>query len=484
MPQDLAQDSAQAQPITKTPAQPAQLPTTPIQPAPATLQTPQSPTEPAIIHTQPQADQATPPPPPQNLYPRSTRKIFLSIAFVFFILSAITLGGALTLAYKNYPVISPPTPVKKALDNILAISPLPKPTRLIIESSFAKTALIKSADVKTELSLTTDSSSSLVESFKLTMAGPSQFENPKSQASEFDIGFDIKMEGASFNGSASVKTVNDRIYFMVNEIPFGQFYSQLLDYRGKWYYWDIPEDYKNQPEREAAWGDIDEIISTFVKKSQAWTTLVSKDGEVYELEVKPPKQEIVNLVYDVIQAYEPQDQGQLSTDLEKEEISKALEKLNDLKITMKINKDDYLLKSIAAQFSLVIDDISLPNQSISYLPQKQTVLNFNLIAELSNYNKMVVIAPPENAINVETAVKEIEASLGQNLIPSEFALPTEPSPEKLPESLPDELLPQATEEGDLEDDVLHDLISPEETILGEKYNWEQELFKLFSKVFN
>lgn len=461
------------------------------------------PQQPAPISTEPLITSPQEPPPttptaapkqnqtpPEVTYPKSTKRLFFSLLAVLLAITAITLGGGIALAYKNYPLITPPKIVKETLDNIIAISPLPKPTRLIIESTFAKTAAIKSADLKTEFSLTANSENSPVESMKLTLEGPAQFDNPESKASEFDIGLEVKFEGASFNGAASVKTVEDRVYFKINEIPFGQMYQQFISYKDKWYYWDIPQEYRQKEEDKAVSDNINKLISDFVNKSESWTTLTSKDGDFYEMEIKPPKDEVVNLIYVIVQAYEPKDQEKLVSDLEKEKLKEALDKVNDLKFTMKVNKDTYLLNNLSAQFNLATDDFSLPTRADSLLPQNQLVLNFNLTAELTNHNKNVVVIPPSGAINVEDAIKELGVSLGQDLNPQE--LPCTNCPETAPEATPpplpiptdDELSPEATDESALDEKALQSLIAPEETILGEKYNWEQELLKLFYGIIN
>lgn len=475
-------------PLPDQPRAPFPTPPTTTPPAPNPIVAEQVPPEPSIVHpqttppAQTESSQTTPPTPPQNLGSSHKSKAALILVLAFLLLTPILLfTGGIGLAYNNYALFTPPQAIKDLLDNTISISPLPKPTRLIIESTFVKTASIKSADIKTELSMTTSSDSSPIEGVKLTLEGPTEFDKPESKASEIDIGLEVKFEGATFNGAASVKAVEDRIYFKINEFPFGQMYQQLLSYKDKWYYWDIPEEYKTKDEDKEISENVNKLLSEFVKKSQSWTTITNKDGALYEMEIKPPKEEITDLIYDIIQVYEPKDQEKILTSLEKEKITKGMEKVNDLKITMKVNKDTYYLQNINTQFNLAIDDFSLPTQTESLLPQDQVVFNFNLSAELSNYNRQVVVIPPPDAINIETTIQELSKTYGSSLQPPESESPTPtPSPEPLPTD--DELAPEATEEGDLEDDDLHSLISPEETILGEKYNWEQELFKLFTSI--
>lgn len=442
--------------------------------------------EPVIIHPQPaqspnsQAPAAQTPPPPV-IYPKSTTKIFFTAFIILFLLSAVTIGTAITSGYYDYPIYTPPKAVKDAIDKTIAISPLPKPKRLIIESAFAKTTAIKSADIKTEFSMTTASKDSPIKYIKLTVAGPADLEKSKTAATEFDIGMEIGMEGANFNGSASVKTVSERIYFKVNEIPFGTMYKELFDYKDKWFYWDPPQEFKQKALDKEHEANVNKLITAFIQNSRSWTTVTSKEGPHYTLDINPPKEEVANFVYDIIQIYEPKDQAKINTDLEKETITEALNKMGGIKLTMKIEKDSYYLSSINAQFELSTSNMSMPTRSESLLPVDQTILNFNISAELSNYNRTIVISPPPDAINIETALGEIGNKFSQDLgLP-----PNGPSPDPLLPLTPSDDIPEGTGGGDIQDEQsLRQLISPEETILGEKYAWEKELFKLFSQVFN
>ncbi|MEK7581630.1 MAG: hypothetical protein AAB512_05095 [Patescibacteria group bacterium] len=464
-------------------------PITPPQPATETLappiQTPSNqPTvpqtnEPEIIHPQePQAQTGatnTPPPSP-NLKPSHTiRNIFLFLI----IFSFASFGSGIVLAYNNYPLIKPPIPIQNALDAVISLAPVPKPTRIILESTIAKAAKLKSADQKTEFSLSTNSQSAPISAFKLTVAGPIEFGGQEKQMAEADLGLEVKFEGAAFTGSASVKQIDKTIYFKVNEVPFGQFYQQLLDYKGKWYYYNIPPDYLPKEEDKQSNAKFTKVISDFIAQSHQWTKVTTQDGDAYTMDITPPKNELDKLIFDIIDAYEPKDQDKVVTDLDREELSKATDKIKNLKITTKVGKKDYFLRRVEVSFDVTVDNFSLPIGRDSLMPNNQVTFNINLTTELTNHNKKVVIIPPTDAQNIEDIAKEIQKKY-ENQIPTQELLPnntqTQPPAEKNQEAFP--------EQNELDDPSLKSLLSPDEIVLGQKTNWEQTTLKLFSLLLN
>lgn len=460
---------SQTQPSSPPKFEPAQTPSLPAQ---------QPPPQPTAQTTQPHQNS----PPPEIVIPKSTRKIYFSALVIILLILVSIFGGGIALAYNNYKLFNPPKPLKKALDNFIIVSPLPKPTRIVLESAILKSASLKSADQKTQMSLSTDSTSSPISSIKLNLSGPVDFEGENKQASEADIGLEVKMEGASFNGSASVKNVKNIIYVKVNEIPFGQIYQELLSLKDKWYYWEIPEKYLPGEETLEKNEKINTILATFMEKTREWTKITSNEGTNYTLEINPPKEELTSLIYDIISAYGQQDDQKLTTDLEKEKISKTLNKLENVKITAKVNKDNYYLSRADISFDIIVDDLSLPTSAESLTPQQSATFKFKLTTELSNYNKQAVIIPPADAISLTDAYRDLSAKYSAQIQTENENLPQNLSPLLSPP----QPTPQPTEEDlnrELENDqTLKDLLSPGETVLGQKFNWEKELLKLFAKI--
>lgn len=454
----------------------------PIQPVPETVSnkaaapqeplivhpTPQSPTEPAP--QQSPANQNNPPPPATT--PNSSH-IFrnLLLLLIFFLIAGS--GLSLALAYNNYPFFKPPMAIQKTLDNFIAIAPIPKPTRIILETTVAKSATLTSANQKTEFTFSTSAQNFPVSSVKLGISGPIEFKVQEKQAAEADINLEVKFEGASFNGSASFKKINDTIYFKANEIPFGQFYQQLLDYKNKWYFYKIPAAYLPKKEDANMYAKVTNVVMDFVDKSQAWTKVTSQDGNVYTMELTPPKKELDNLMFDLVAAAQPKDQKQILTDVEKENFAKQTEKIKNLKITAKVNKDNYYLKSANVSFDISVDNLSLPSAAQTTLPiTGPTVFNINISTELSDYNKQVVIVPPEGAINVEEAVKGLQQQYENSIKQKELTPPLESTPS--PELKPSDTQQQTN---------IRDLLAPDQTVLGEKTNWELQTLKLFTQLF-
>ena len=338
--------------------------------------------------------------------PTSKKGLLFTLLFMFIILPAATISAGLALAYNNYSAFKPPEAIQNALDSIIASTPLPKPPRIILASTVAKSAALKSADVKTEITISSDAKNAPVSEIKLTISGPADFESQNSRMAEADIGFEVKFEGAQFTGSGSIKTIDNTLYFKVDEVPFGQFYQQLLDYKGKWYYYKIPDQYIKQETSQPQMDKFKNLLTDFVKKSQDWTTVKSQNGSVYTLEIKPPKSEIDNLIFALIDAAQPQDQKQLVSDLEKQQLSKFTDKLANLEITAKVNKSNYYLQSANVSFNININDLGLPTSGITLLPSDPLVYKFNLLTELSNYNKKIVIVPPQDAQDFQKIIDQ------------------------------------------------------------------------------
>ncbi len=375
--------------------------------------TPPTPPEPSLSTVQNPAPQSSQPQSPQQpLTPDKPKKggklLLFTILFMFFILMA-TGGGTLALAYNNYALIKPPKVVSDAIDGFIIAAPIPKPTRIILESTIAKSATLKSADLKTEISISTTAKNSPISSFKLNINGPVDFQNNKTRAAEADISLETKFEGASFNGSASVKTIDNTIYFKINEFPFGSLYQQLVPYKNKWFFYKIPDAYMPKDKQLQDNTKLTEIFSRFIEKSRNWTKTSSESNGDYLLEINPPKQEIDKLILDLVTTIsqtEAKNQKILDS-VNLEQISKFTEKLSNLKITATASKSDFYLKRANITFDISADGFTLPtaNQE-SLMPSDKATYNFIISTELSNYNKQIVIVPPQDAQDFQKIIDD------------------------------------------------------------------------------
>ncbi len=360
--------------------------------------------------TQPQAIAAEDPPvptpnQPPNPKPASSHKgLIVTALLILILIPVLTLGSGIALAYNNYAIFKPPQAIQNTLDAIIATTPLPKPPRIILASALTKSAQLKSADTKTEITISSDAKNAPVSEVKLTVSGPIDFQNHNNSTAEADIGLGVKFEGAQFTGSGSVKTVNNTLYFKVDEIPFGQYYQQLLDYKGKWFFYKIPDQYIQKQNSQPQMDKFKNVLTDFITKCQSWTTVKSQDGNTYTLEIKPPKSEMDNLFFNLVDAFQPRDQERLISDLEKQQVSKFTDKLADLALTARVNKSNYYLQSANFSFNINVNDIGLPANQVTLSPTGPLVYKFNLTTELSNYNKKIVVVPPEGAEDLQKII--------------------------------------------------------------------------------
>lgn len=370
------------------------------------------PTQPITDQPEPATPAQTPTPPqqppnPNVLYPRSTKKLFFAAFIILFFLTLITASTAIALAYNNYPLVKPPKLIASAIDNLITISPLPKPSRIVMDSVIAKSSSLKNANQKTEISLSTTSPDSPITSFKLAISGPIDFENNARNTAEADISMEVKFEGASFNGTASVKTIENTIYFKISEFPFSSLYGQLVPYKNKWFYWQIPKQYITKDAKKTYYEKTGQIFSNFLEKSRAWTkTSIDTSGD-YLLDVTPPKNELDKLVFDIIKIYATQNtqEEKILQSVQEENVAKNTEKLANLKITATAAKDNFYLKRANVSFDLTPENLTLPiTGQESLMPAAKATYNFKISTELSNYNKQIVIVPPENAEDFQSVV--------------------------------------------------------------------------------
>lgn len=364
---------------------------------------------------------------PQNpnvVYPKSTKKLFFTTFAIILLLVLLTTGAAIALAYNNYALIKPPKLISNAIDTLIAASVLPKPPRIVLGSVVAKAATLKSANIKTEMFLSTTDNNSPITSLKLVVVGPVNFEKTTSQAAEADVSMEVKFEGASFNGTASVKTIENTLFFKVTEFPFGSLYQQLLSYKNKWFYYKIPEEYAQKDQELLISDDVKKLLAEFVEKSQTWTKTTTDANGDYLLEATPPKSDLDKLILDILSSYAQRDdqKEKLLQSVKLENVSKFTEKLANLKITATASKDNYYPKNISVSFDITPENITLPSGSESLLPASLSSYNFKLSSEFSNYNKQIVVVPPEGAEDIAQVVDSLSKN-PYNSLNTSTALP-------------------------------------------------------------
>lgn len=393
---------------------------------------------------------------PKTKRSSSLSKFLLALLVVIFFLFAT----GLAFAYVNYPLFKPPEAIKNALDKTLILLPIPKPTRIILETAIARSADLKSAGVKSELSVSTDSVNSPIQSFKISVTGPVDFKDKVNQASEADISAEVKFEGASFNASASIKTIGDTIYFKINEFPFGGFTNMFVALKNRWFYYTI-ENYN--PQQVINNDKIKEIVTKFIEKSQEFTESKSED-DVYVLEINPPKKDIDKLLYDLLTSYQEESKDQLSSSIEQENLREVTDRLQNLKITVHVDKKTYYAKKINFGMDITIENFSLPQNlgAESLLPNDNDITyKADFSTELSNYNKNLVIVPPEGAENFKSAIGEPLKNFSPNL-------QTQEQEQNDLENLEQLNLDEDLKLDEEESSIFNNFLQDENEVLGEK----------------
>lgn len=350
--------------------------------------------------------------------------ILTSIVFLFILTSALPIG----LAYNNYKIYSPPKEAKALIDSIIASTPLPKTPRIVLAKTQAKMATLETTTHKTTVEVTTSAKDYPFKNGSLTVSGPLDFKEKKQAKSEADFSGQVAMEGMSFSASASVKAINKILYFKVNELPGGFFLSQVADFKNKWFYIDIQKyEQKDIPQMEETISRLRQVFENYTLKSYAWSQMKS-DSESYQLAINPPKNEVVDFIYDLMLVVRQTDKSQLDKSIEKENLNVIVEKLDKFEINLKIDKKSgYISQSeIVLTFSIPGSGLGVDSNQVKLAPDTKTPIELKIKTELSNYNEPQIIEVPQGAQNFEDLAKELEKQL--NTLP----LLNEATPTPLP----------------------------------------------------
>lgn len=404
--------------------------------------------------------------------PKSSKlRLVILIILIPVILAGFLTAGGIVLAYNNYKLFSPPKPLAAFFDSIIVVTPLPKNARIVLAKTIDKMADAETATVENLIEFKAGNNFP-IKNASIIITGPQEFKNPKNTKFEADIKVKVASEGIEFSGAGSIKQIENRFYFMISEIPAGSFLPPQNGFKDQWFYVDLEEYDRKYVENKELNEKIKKIFEDFISKSAEWSELSEKD-ETYELDVTPPKDEIVNLVFDIIKAVEPTTQTKLEDTFDKEKIEKFISDLKDLKLTLTVSKDNYLAQSV---YFGVTYEAEVPQAfsrpQISLTPQVKTPLTFSLTTKFSDYDKKVLILVPEGAKDAKVYFQEFLGGYLRKQLPGS-------TPPSSPSS-PLESTPEAEPEADFEG--LDELLEGDIPVLGEKnISWLELLVLVFSQ---
>lgn len=392
--------------------------------------------------------------------------LFLLIAFFIFFVTSVSL----TLAYTDYVILTPPLPIRSVIDTIIMKSPLPKNPRMILSKAAEKMGALKSATVETEISMSTEDKYP-IKNVEFAIKGPVDFKSQNQSKSQFDISGSIEMEGMALSAAGSIRQIEDKLYFMLTEIPAGSFlpFEQI---KNKWFVLTI-SDFTTQSTAEdnQKLEQVMEIVNSFVSRSYEWTSLErSTEKGVYTLVAKPPKEEIIDLLYQIVEILEPQKQTSLEKSLSKEKLDEITNYLENLQITLKIGRKDYLISEVVSSITVSVDAPKSPSPTGQIeLPTGSSIsLNLSSTIRFTDYNRQVIVDIPQDAINFEEYLNQLQNSMLNQLNLESPLLPG------------DGLLPENSEDSQKEEkpSSFYDLLD-DSVVLGEKTYWDIILLRTF-----
>ncbi len=348
--------------------------------------------------------------PPEN--PKKTsKKLLLIPLFLILIILALT-SVPLGLAYNNYKLITPPQPVQNAIDNFIAVTSLPKTPRIILTKTQDSMVNIKSANIENTFNVETNRNTSPVKSISITLSGPVDFKTQGTSNVSLDISGKIAMEGIELSGNGFLRKIKNNLYFKINEFPAGSLLP-LGQIKNQWFFINVDElQGKKENNANKIFQDFQKVFQKFAQKSQDWTQK-SQDNSAYNLKIKPPKDEINNLVFDLIDIASADSATNLEKNIQKDNLKAFTNKLQNFEINVKVDKKTYLVSEINLQTDLTIEAPATLKQSgnISLSPKSQIPINLRISSKFTKYNEPVIVEIPQGAKDLKETVGQILKSL-------------------------------------------------------------------------
>lgn len=414
--------------------------------------------------------------PPQESIPPPTslRKKALMVYLGLFLFLLLLGGGSLALSYTNYKIFAPPKVWANLVDSFILRTPLPKTPRLILGQTQKKMVSLKTAIVETELAFAANDKDFPVKSAKIIVRGPADFKEKKPNRSQFDIAGEIALEGIQISAAGSVRQIEDNLYFKLTEFPGGSFLP-LNDLKDQWFVINTNEFQKKKGEKpdEKTNQKIKEVAEKFVAKAPSWTTLEKNSRrDTYSLLVRPPREEINNFIFELVEAIEPKRQTELSRSIQKDKLAEFTKNIEKIEIKLKVRKKDYLIDEGRLIFSFNFQSPLLSQSGkINLSPTRSIPMSLSATARLSNFGEPVIVEIPPDARDLN----EYLGGLGKLLRKNQEKPPTGFLP-KPKESTPSAKLPQ--EKPQTPQGGLRDLLEETSPVLGtgEKY-WDLLLIK-------
>jgi len=451
-------------------------PLTPIDPPPPVDPPPDSPFAnqpqfPSIPSTSPLTVPQSPAAPPPSV-PVETKKglPIKKLILTLLILIILGFGGTgLVLAYTDYKPFTPPEIIKNSIDKLIIVAPLPKTPRLILEESQTKMASVKTAVLEIESEFSTTSASFPIKGAKFQIKGPFDLKTQNQAGVQLEVSGEVSFEGMQLAAAGEIRQIQDNLYFKLTQFPMGSFLP-LDQFKNQWFFVNVKDlNRENQPvENQQDIQKLIEIMQNFQAKSYQWAKLAESQKDVYVLKINPPKSEIDNLLFEIIQVLEPKDQTKLEDSIQKSKLEDLTKNLQNIELTMKVGKKDYLVQEGSFSLSFDVDapaSLFPATGSVSLAPTTKVPISISITSKLSNYNQPVIVQIPDGAKDIKQYTQEFEKSLPSTL--PNFQLPGQSLPGASP----------APQSG------IRDFLSTPSPVLGEKKYWDLEFLNSLGQIF-
>ena len=360
-----------------------------------------------------------------------SRKALVVAVLVFLALLIVFSGVGMAAAYTNYKFFTPPTFIKDSIDAFILATPLPKTPRLVLAKTVKAMDKLKTAFVETQIEFSIKDGTFPIKSAKVTSRGPVDFKTINQTRSQSDLTVEIAAEGLEISISGTMLSIDNKIYFKISEFPQGT----LLPSQGLKDQWfvintkDIQQlkiDYQKDEIKDKK---LKEIFEKFLARSYSWSSFTkTQERDVFELLVKPPKEEISGLISEIIESLGLKNQTSLGTSLEKKNLENLIKNLENIETTVKIGKKDYLISEANLLISANIRPPAglLKSSKITLTPATSSSVKVTAGVKLSNFNQPIIVEEPNGAQDFSGYIAGFKNLLPATATPSASLAPQEP----------------------------------------------------------
>ncbi len=253
-----------------------------------------------------------------------------------------------------------------------------------------------------------------VGAFNFVVKGPMKLQDvyqPQNSQQDLNISGNFTTEGETADINLDVKQDQHKAFIKINNIPdLGLIDANQL--MSKWLYWDLEtvegEEVKELTPQQRK--EIEKITQDFIQSIElSPAKKTKKDGEaVFVIDGAVDKQELANYLLALDKVVKNEDQDSLT----QEEAQEFLQAVNNINFTIWIRRADFFLTYFELSFDANLETATKQGASSAEMMGPNLSLNqaqsmaLTITSDLSDFNKEVSFAIPEDTVDGQQAIME------------------------------------------------------------------------------